>query len=125
MSTALSIELLCILILSFARRVLDGENNDLAGTSVQTIIDQIRIFSGHELAHAFNCLTPTGLRKQHKILQRIKDGGAYTQRSIWITLTDIIGNIDQVLRRSRREAKLHRSKRRNAASTSASLANSR
>jgi hypothetical protein len=53
----------------------------------------------------------------------MKNGRANPQSSGGIVRSDIVGDGSQVLRSTRRKSKLHRSKRRNAASTSSSVAN--
>ena len=61
--------------------------------------------------------------KQNEALKRIQNGSPHAKRSRWISFTDIVSDVGKVLCRSRREAELHCSKRRNAASISASVAN--
>src|SRR5216684_2489857 len=94
-----------------------------ASSRIDGVINKVGIFPGDELAHALHRLSPSDVGKQDKVLQGIDDGRAHAQRGGRIALAYIIGDVDEVLHRARREAQLHRSKRRKAASTSASLAN--
>src|SRR5262249_29777186 len=112
-----------ILMLPLTRGVLDGENDDLVGGRIERVIDEVGIFPGDELAHPFHRLPPSDLGKQDEGLHGVEDRSAHEQRGGWIARADVVGDVDEVLCRARREAQLHRSKRRKAASTSASPAN--
>src|SRR5216684_218618 len=114
---------LSVLVVPLACGMLDAEDNDVVGGRIDSVINKVGIFPGDELAHALHRLSPSDVGKQDKVLQGIDDGRAHAQRGGRIALAYIIGDVDEVLHRARREAQLHRSKRRKAASTSASLAN--
>jgi hypothetical protein len=63
------------------------------------------------------------MRKEQQELQAIVDRVPRRRGSVGILGADEVGDVGQVLGRAPREAELHFSKRRNAASTSASVAN--
>jgi hypothetical protein len=73
----------------------------------------------------FGLLQPANMREQDQVLQSVVNGCANPPRSGWIMGVEIVGDISKVLSRTQRETQLHLSKRRNAASTSASVANCR
>ena len=56
--------LLEILKLPVASRVLDSEYDDFVGSRIESVINEVRIFSSYELAHAFDRLTPSKLRNK-------------------------------------------------------------
>src|SRR5882672_828822 len=108
-------------MLAFARRVLNGDNDDFLGRLVDHVIDKIGIGPRHQLANALDLLLPSDLRKQNKVLKRSKDSGAHAQRRLGIPFSKVIGDFAQIPHRSRREEEFNRSKRRKAASISASV----
>src|SRR5690349_19263023 len=79
--------------------------------------------SRHQLAHTFDLLLPADLRKRDQALEGRKNGGPNAKRGCGAVYANIGGDLGKILRCARREAKLHSWKRRNAASTSASVAN--
>src|SRR5215212_269207 len=110
---------------ALASRVLDRQDDDLFRCLVEDIVDEIRITTCHELADTFGLLAPADQRKKSKSLERFEDRRADTPCGLRISLSYIVGNTVEVLYRLASKAKLHLSKRRNASSSSASLANSR
>jgi hypothetical protein len=110
-------------VLPLAGGMLNGENDDFLPCLIVCIIDEVRISSGDEFTHALHRLCSADLRKQDQILQRTKNGGAHMLCGVRIARIEVVGNRDKVLCRARRKSKLHRSKRRNAAATSSSVAN--
>src|ERR1017187_9056092 len=110
-------------MLPLARRMLDSEDDDFLSRLIDAVIDQIGIFAGDQLTHPFNGLRSTDLRKQDQILQRMKNSRAHLPGGARITRTDKVRDGRDILCRTRRKSELHRSKRRNAASTSSSVAN--
>src|SRR4051794_34009604 len=105
------------------RGMLDSQDNYFLRRSVGCVIDQIAVALCHELAHAFDLLLPPDMRKQNEALERFKNSGAHAKRGRRVSFTDVGGDFGKVSCRSRRETKFHCSKRRNAASISASVAN--
>src|ERR1051325_1136838 len=103
----------------------NGDDHDLFDGFINRVVHKIGILPGHDLAHALDGLPPSDLGPQNEILQRIEDGAAHTNGSCGISGADIVRDVDKILGRAGCEAKLHLSKRRKAASTSASVANSR
>jgi hypothetical protein len=51
-------------MLPLTRGVLDGENDDLVGSRIERVIDEVGIFPDDELAHPFHRLPPSDLGKQ-------------------------------------------------------------
>src|ERR1700722_7744347 len=92
---------------------------------VHSVIDEVAVFAGHQLANTFDGLPPADLGKECKGLQGRENRIAHGQRRSRVPNANVLGNGDKVGCCPRREAELHRSKRRNAASTSVSVANSR
>src|SRR6266853_1466979 len=107
------------------RRMLHIEDDDLVGAFIDHIINDVRVGTGHELAHPLGLLQPSYTREQNQILQACIDRSPHAHGSRWVMVADIAGNGGNIFGCSPREAELHGSKRRNAASTSASVANSR
>src|SRR5712671_3913004 len=81
------------------------------------IINDVRVGSGHELAHPLGLLQPSYTRKQNQILQACIDRSPHTLGGSRIAVTDVVRNGGDIFGCSPRETKLHGSKRRNAAST--------
>src|SRR5438105_9262134 len=108
---------------AFAGRMLDGEDDNFLGLVVSGVIDQIWVPPRHQLAHALDLLWSSNMRKQNQTLERFKNRGPHAKRGLRAVFADIVGDLGEVPSRTRREAELHCSKRRNAASTSASVAN--
>src|SRR5579864_2552007 len=104
--------------------MLDVEDHDLFGGLIDSVVNEITISTGYEFAHAFRLLLSAHVRKKQEVLQARIDCRPHTLGGSRISGKDVIGNFDDVRGGARRKAQLHRSKRRNAASTSASLANS-
>jgi hypothetical protein len=112
-------------VLTTTRRVLKREDHNLLRSLVDCIIDQIAVFGCNEFADAFDILGTTDRREERQILQGAQYSTPYRERRGSITGMQILGDFYKIARRARREPQLHRSKRRNAASTSSSVANSR
>jgi hypothetical protein len=55
------------------------------------IVDEVRISPRDDLAHAFDFLFASGLRKQHETLERLNDGGAHPQGRFWIPSSKVVG----------------------------------
>src|SRR6266700_7467886 len=92
-------------------------------SSPDGVVDKIWVFPRDELSHAFDCLRSAHLRKEYQVLERLKNGGTHMPCGVRIARANVVGDGRQVLGRSGRKTKLHRSKRRNADSTSSSVAN--
>jgi len=105
--------------------MLDSKDHDLVVRSIDTVVHEVGISSNDKLSDALDLLPPAQLREKHKVLQRTENDCSHANRSVRISLMNVVGNLSKIVGRAPRKPKLHRSKRRNAASTSASLANSR
>jgi hypothetical protein len=68
-------------------------------------------------------LLPPDVRKQYQTLKRLKNRCPHAKRRLRTVFMNIVGNRGEIPDRARRETELYRSKRRNAASISASVAN--
>src|SRR6266850_2400001 len=112
-----------IRMFTLAGWMLDSENDNFLGLIVSSVIDEIRISPRHQLAHALDLLLPSNMRKQNQTLQRFKNRGAHAKPGLRAMSADMVGDLGEIPNRTRRETELHCSKRRNAASTSASVAN--
>ena len=105
-------------IFTFAAWMFDVEDHNLVGGIVHGVINQIKIFFRHHPSDARNVLMAADMREQDQILYGLVDGGSHSFCSRRIANAKIIGNGGYVFDRPGCEAYLHRSKRRNAASTS-------
>ena len=110
-------------MVALARRVLDVEDDDLIGCIIHSVIDEVWVLSRYYLADAFSRLAPANFGKQNEVSQGVIDSGTDALCSNRIIGTNVIGKLGEVLHRVRRKSQLHASKRRNAASTSVSVAN--
>src|SRR2546422_55298 len=106
-----------------ARGMLDIEDHDFLSRIIDGVIDEVAIFVRHEPAHPLGLLSSANVRKQYQVLQAFINGGAHTKCRRRVALMDVVSDFSEVLDRAGRETKLHRSKRRKAAATSASVAN--
>jgi len=57
----------------------DRKNNDFVGYTINGVINEVRISSRNDFPYILDSLSPSNLREQQEILQRIKNGGPYTQ----------------------------------------------
>src|SRR5437870_10379957 len=76
-------------VLAIMSGVLNGEDDNLLGLFIGSVIDQIAVAPRHKLAHALDFLLPPNTWKQDKALKRFKDGGADAKRRCRILFTDI------------------------------------
>src|SRR5262249_53597491 len=112
-------------MLALLCRMLHIENDDFTCSFVDRVVDEIRIFTRDKLAHAFCLLGAANVWKQNKILQTFIDCRTDALRSGRVSLPNVVSDSRNIFDSALREPQLHRSKRRNAASTSASVANCR
>ena len=112
-------------MLSLPRGMLDGEDDDFVSGHIDLLVNEVGIPPSDEFTALLYCLWSADLWKQNQILERMENSRARLLRSRRIVSADIVADGSEVLRSTRREPELHRSKRRNAASTSSSVANSR
>src|ERR1700722_3046092 len=78
-----------ILVLALLRRMLHVEDDDFFGFLVNGIVDEVRIFRRHDLAHAFSALAASHLRKQNQILQSLIDGGTHALCGLGIACANV------------------------------------
>src|SRR4051794_39367773 len=102
----------------------NGDDHNRSSHLISPIVDEVGILPRDNLAYAVDFLFAPGVRKQQEILERLIDGGAHPNGGFWISFSKVVGDFGKVPAGTACKAKLHRSKRRNAASTSASVANS-
>src|SRR6476620_1528421 len=105
--------------------VLDRDDDDFIGGDIHLVIDEIRVSARNQLAHAFYVLQSPCIWKLCQGLHAVENRGAHAGRAARATRPQIVTDCCEVLSRALRKAQLHLSKRRKAASTSASVANSR
>jgi len=104
--------------------MLDRKNSDFPIGIVDGVIDEIGIATCHQISHAVNDLAATGARNRIERPKRFQDRVPDPERGRRTVLLDVIGNVVEVGRGSLRQPVSHTSKRRNAAATSSSVANS-
>src|SRR5215216_2488313 len=112
-------------MLTPAGGMLDVEDHDFLGRFIDGVINKVSVFGRHNPSYSGRLLLSADMRKQNQILQALIDGGTYATCRLGVAFANVIGDFNEIRDRARREAKLHRSKRRKTASTSASVANSR
>src|SRR5438105_13905861 len=112
-------------VLTTARGLLNRQDNDFLCSLVDRVIDEIAVSGRHEFADALDILGTTDRRKKCQALKRAQYRISHRERRGRITDMQILGNLCKVARRAWCEPQPHRSKRRKAASTSSSVANSR
>src|SRR4030095_8948964 len=104
--------------------MLDRQNDDFLGSFVHPVVGEVAVLARHEFADALDSLRSPQLRKPQEQLKRLQDRRPYRNSGLRIALAQVIRDRKEVRNRARREAELHLSKRRKAASTSASATNS-
>ena len=68
--------LLKVFVFASAGMVLNCQDNDLVIGSINTIINEIRVFPGDELAYVAERLPPAEFREEQKIFKRLKNDAA-------------------------------------------------
>src|SRR5436190_23510130 len=113
-----------VTVCACARGMLDRIDDDLPCRVVNAVIDNEGVAPRDNLAHALDCLRPACTREPTEHPQGFEDRGTDAHGGSGILGANVVTNRRQILSGSRREAQPHGSNRRNAASTSASLAKS-
>ena len=58
-------------MLTKLRRMLDIEDDNLPGSVIHRIIDEVGVFAGRQLAHALRLLDATSIWKKYDVLQTL------------------------------------------------------
>src|SRR5690349_15011141 len=101
----------------------NAEYDNLVLGLVSRVVDKISVLASHKFAELLDALPAANPRKQENVRERGIDVGAHAAARRRIALVEVIGDVDEIRDGPRRKPQFHRSKRRNAASTSLSLAN--